>query len=161
MIYYCCDSIRRLSKMNYIDCDTKGQAVVYLQNVNAKTNIPSVLRDYKYCIHCGIDTKMHPIINSKDVNHCTTLADGLLNKKIVLSFGKKEKSVKNDKTYSNYQDYYVFNLTSLNELNGIQEGDADYPIRTTLNYCPYCGYGYSINSEIQNTNFLIRMNYLV
>ncbi|HZA07827.1 MAG TPA: hypothetical protein VE619_08995 [Nitrososphaeraceae archaeon] len=148
--------------MNYIDCDTKGQAIVYLQNVDVKTNIPSVLRDYKYCIHCGIDTRTHPIINSKkDVNYCTTLGEGLRNKKIALSFGKKEKSLKNDETYSNYQDHYVFNLTSLNELNKIQEGNADYPIRTSLDYCPYCGYGYSINSEIQNTNFLIRMNYLV
>ena len=161
MIYYCCDSIRRLSKLNYIDCDTNGQAVVYIQNVDVKTNIPSVLRDYKYCIHCGTDTRMHPIINSKDVDHCTTLRDDLLNKKIALSFGKKEKSTKNDQTYNNYQDHYVFNLTSLIVLNGIQKGDADYPVRTTLDYCPYCGYGYSISSEIQNTNFLIRMTYLV
>ena len=73
----------------------------------------------------------------------------------------KKKSGKSYEINSNYQDYYVFNLNSLNELNGIQKGDADYPIRTTLDYCPYCGYGYSINSEIQNTNFLIRMNYLV
>jgi hypothetical protein len=104
---------------------------------------------------------MHSIINSNDVNHCSTLAEGLLNKKIVLSFGQKKKYGKSYKTYSNYQDYYVFNLNSLNELNGIEEGDADYPIRTTLDYCPYCGYGYSVNSEIENTNFLIQMNYLV
>ena len=161
MIYYCCDSIRRLCKMNYIDRNTRGQAVVYLQKVHVKTNIPSDLRDYNYCIRCGIDTRMHSIINSNDVNRCSTLAEGLLNKKIILSFGQKKKSGKSYETYSNYQDYYVFNLNSLNELNGIQEGDADYPIRTTLDYCPYCGYGYSVNSEIENTNFLIQMNYLV
>jgi hypothetical protein len=157
MIYYCCDSIRRLSKMNYIDCNTKGEAVVYLQNVHLKTNIPSDLRDYKYCIHCGIDTRMHPIIKSNDVNHCSTLGEGLLNKKIVLSFGHKKKS---GKSYDNL-DYYIFNLNSLNELNGIQKDDAEYPVRTTLNYCPYCGYDYSVNSGIENTNFLIQMNYLV
>lgn len=157
MIYYCCDSIRRLSKMNYIDCNTKGEAVVYLQNVHVKTNIPSDLRDYKYCIHCGIDTRMHPIIKSNDVNHCSTLGEGLLNKKIVLSFGHKKKS---GKSYDNL-DYYIFNLNSLNELNRIQKDDAEYPVRTTLNYCPYCGYDYSVNSGIENTNFLIQMNYLV
>ena len=157
MIYYCCDSIRRLSKMNYIDCNTKGEAVVYLQNVHLKTNIPSDLREYKYCIHCGIDTRMHPIIKSNDVNHCSTLGEGLLNKKIVLSFGHKKKS---GKSYDNL-DYYIFNLNSLNELNGIQKDDAEYPVRTTLNYCPYCGYDYSVNSGIENTNFLIQMNYLV
>jgi hypothetical protein len=69
-----------------------------------KTNIPSDLRDYRYCIHCGIDTRMHPIINSNDVNHCSTLGDGLLNKKIVLSFGQKRESGKSYETYSNYQD---------------------------------------------------------
>ncbi len=95
------------------------------------------------------------IIYSNDVNHCSTLGDGQLNKKIVLSFGQKEKSGKSDETHSNYQDYYVFNLNSLNELDGIQKGDGDYPIRTTLDYCPYCGDGYSVNSEIENTNFLI------
>jgi hypothetical protein len=161
MIYYCCDSIRRLNKMNYIDYDIKGRAVVYLQNVHVKTNIPSDLRDYKYCIHCGMDTRMHPMLNSKDFDHCNTLGDGLLNKKIALSFGQKKKCGKSDEMYSNYQDYYVFNLNSLNELNEIQKGDANYPIQITLDYCPYCGYGYSINSEIQNTTFLIRMNYLV
>jgi hypothetical protein len=143
--------------MNYIDCNTKGEAVVYLQNVHLKTNIPSDLRDYKYCIHCGIDTRMHPIIKSNDVNHCSTLGEGLLNKKIVLSFGHKKKS---GKSYDNL-DYYIFNLNSLNELNGIQKDDAEYPVRTTLNYCPYCGYDYSVNSGIENTNFLIQMNYLV
>jgi hypothetical protein len=115
------------------------------------------LRDYKYCIHCGIDTRMHPIIKSNDVNHCSTLGEGLLNKKIVLSFGHKKKS---GKSYDNL-DYYIFNLNSLNELNGIQKDDAEYPVRTTLNYCPYCGYDYSVNSGIENTNFLIQMNYLV
>lgn len=159
MIYYCCDSVRRLCKMNYIDCDTKGQAVLYLPKAHVKTNIPSDLRDYNYCIRCGIDARMHSIINSNDVNHCSTLAEDLLNKKIVLTFGQKKKSGKSYETYS-YQDYYVFNLNSLNELNGIQDGDADYPIRTTLDYCPYCGYGY-VNSEIENTNYLIQMNYLV
>ena len=59
---------------------------------------------------------MHSIINSNDVNHCSTLAGGLLNKKIVLSFGQKKQSGKSYETYSNYQDYYVFNLNSLNEL---------------------------------------------
>jgi hypothetical protein len=87
---------------------------VYLQKVHVKTNIPSDLRDYNYCIRCGIDTRMHSIINSNDVNHCSTLAEGLLNKKIVLSFGQKKKSGKSYETYSNYQDYYVFNLNSLN-----------------------------------------------
>jgi hypothetical protein len=143
--------------MNYIDCNTKGQAVVYLQNVHVKTNIPSDLRDYKYCIHCGIDTRMHPIINSNDINHCSTLEEGLLNKKIVLFFGHKKKS---EKGYDNL-DYYIFNLNSLNELNEIQKNDAEYPVRTTLNYCPYCGYDYSVDSGIDNTNFLIQMNYLV
>jgi hypothetical protein len=161
MIYYCCDSIRRLSKMNYVDCDNKGRPVVYLQSVNVKTNITSDLRNYRYCIHCGRDTKIHPIITSKDANHCTALGDGLFDKKIVLSFGQKEKRRKNNDTYNNYQDCYVFNLNSLNELNEIQKDDTDYPIRTVLEYCPYCGYGYSINNEIQNTTFLIRMNYLV
>jgi hypothetical protein len=104
---------------------------------------------------------MHSIIVSKDVNHCTALGASLLNKKIVLSFGHKEKSGKSDESHSNYQDYYVFNLNSLDELNGIQKDDADYPIGTSLDYCPYCGYGYSINSEIQNTNFLVLSNYLV
>jgi len=160
MVYYCCDSIRRLSKMNYINCDTKGQAVLYIQNVQFKTNLPSDLRDYRYCMHCGIDTRMHPIINSKDVNHCTALGDGLLNKKIVLSFGDKEKSGKSNESHSNYLDYYVFNLNSLDELNRIRKDNADYPIGTSLDYCPYCGYGYSFNREIQNTNFLIRSNYL-
>jgi hypothetical protein len=143
--------------MNYIDCNPKGQAVVYLQNVHVKTNIPSDLRDYKYCIHCGIDTRMHPIINSNDINHCSTLEEGLLNKKIVLFFGHKKKS---EKGYDNL-DYYIFNLNSLNELNEIQKNDAEYPVRTTLNYCPYCGYDYSVDSGIDNTNFLIQMNYLV
>jgi len=143
--------------MNYIDCNTKGQAVVYLQNVHVKTNISSDLRDYKYCIHCGIDTRKHPIIKSNDVNHCSTLGEGLLNKKIVLFFGRKKKS---GKSYDNL-DYYIFNLNSLNELNGIQKDDAEYPVRTTLNYCPYCGYDYSVNGGIDNTNFLIQMNYLV
>jgi len=161
MIYYCCDSIRRLCKMNYIDCSTKGQGVVFLQNVQVKTNIPFELRDYKYCIRCGVDTRVHPIIISNDVNHCSALGEGLLNRKIVLSFGQKKESGKSYETYSNYQDYYVFNLNSLNELNGIQKGDVDYPVRTTLDYCPYCGHGYSANSEIENTNFLIQMNYLV
>jgi len=68
MVFYCCDSIRRLCKMNYIDCNVKGQAVVYLQNVYVKTNIPYDLRGYKYCIRCGIDTRIHPIIKSNDVN---------------------------------------------------------------------------------------------
>ena len=161
MIYYCCDSIRRLCKMNYIDCDTKSQTVVYLQDVHVKTNIPFELRDYKYCIRCGIDTRMHPIIISNDLNDCSALAEGLVSKKIALSFGQKKESGKSYETYSNYQDYYVFNLNSLNELNGIQKGDVDYPVRTTLDYCPYCGHGYSANSEIENTNFLIQMNYLV
>jgi hypothetical protein len=143
--------------MNYIDCNPKGQAVVYLQNVHVKTNIPSDLRDYKYCIHCGIDTRMHPIINSNDINHCSTLEEGLLNKKIVLFFGHKKKS---EKGYDNL-DYYIFNLNSLNELNEIQKNDAEYPVRTTLNYCPYCGYDYSVDSGIDNTDFLIQMNYLV
>jgi hypothetical protein len=143
--------------MNYIDCNPKGQAVVYLQNVHVKTNIPSDLRDYKYCIHCGIDTRMHPIINSNDINHCSTLEEDLLNKKIVLFFGHKKKS---EKGYDNL-DYYIFNLNSLNELNEIQKNDAEYPVRTTLNYCPYCGYDYSVDSGIDNTNFLIQMNYLV
>ena len=102
MVFYCCDSIRRLCKMNYIDCNAKGQAVVYLQNVYVKTNIPYDLRGYKYCIRCGIDTRIHPIIKSNDVNHCNTLGEGL-----------------------------------------------------------YCGYDYSANSGIENTNFLIQMNYLV
>jgi|SRR6185312_2018248 hypothetical protein len=161
MIYYCCDSIRRLSKMNYIDCDTKGRPVVYLQNVHFKTNLSSDLRNYRYCIYCGIDTRIHPIITSKDVNRCTALGEGLLNKKIVLSFGQKEKHRKSDNTYNNFQDCYVFNPNPLNELNEIRKNDIDYPIRTTLDYCPYCGYGYSVNNEIQNTTFLIRMNYLV
>src|SRR5215813_6049582 len=91
MVFYCCDSIRRLCKMNYIDCNKKGQAVVYLQNIHVKTNIPSDLRGYKYCIRCGIDTRIHPIIKSNDVDHCSTLGEGLLNNKIVLSFGHKKK----------------------------------------------------------------------
>jgi len=158
MIYYCCDSIRRLCKMNYIDCDTKGRAVMYLQNVHVKTNIPFELRDYKYCIRCGIDTRMHPIIISNDLNDCSALAEGLLSKKIALSFGQKKESGKSYETHSKYQDYYVFNL---NSLKGIRKGDVDYPGRTTLDYCPYCGHGYSANSEIENINFLIQMNYLV
>jgi hypothetical protein len=147
--------------MNYIDCDTKSQTVVYLQNVHVKTNIPFDLRDYKYCIRCGIDTRMHPIIISNNLNDCSALAEGLVSKKIALSFGQKKESGKSYETYSNYQDYYVFNLNSLNEINRIQKGDVDYPVRTTLDYCPYCGHGYSANSEIENTNFLIQMNYLV
>jgi hypothetical protein len=161
MIYYCCDSIRRLSKLNYIDCNAKGQAVVYLQNVHVKTNIPSDLRNYKYCIRCGIDTRIHPIIKSNGINHCSTLEEGLLNNKIVLSFGHKKKFGKSYDTYSNYQDYYVFNLNSLNELNEIQKDDVDYPIRITLDYCPYCSHGYSANGEIEYANFLIQMDYLV
>jgi hypothetical protein len=147
--------------MNYIDCDTKSQTVVYLQNVHVKTNIPFDLRDYKYCIRCGIDTRMHPIIISNNLNDCSALAEGLVSKKIALSFGQKKESGKSYETYSNYQDYYVFNLNSLNEINRIQKGDVDYPVRTTLDYCPYCGHGYSANSEIENTTFLIQMNYLV
>ena len=68
MVYYCCDSIRRLSKKNYINCDTNGQAVVYIQNVHFKTNLPSDQRDYRYCIHCGIDTRIVKDIFHKYVN---------------------------------------------------------------------------------------------
>jgi hypothetical protein len=38
----------------------------------------------------------------------------------------------------------------------LDEGFECYPIRTTLDYRPYCGYGYYIKSD-----FLIQMNYLV
>ena len=47
--------------MNYIDCNAKGQGVVYPQNVYVKTNIPYDLRGYKYCIRCGIDTSNNQI----------------------------------------------------------------------------------------------------
>lgn len=160
MIYYCCNSFRRLIKMNYVDCDAKGQPVVYLQNVHVKTDLTHDLRNYRYCIRCGIDTNIHPIITSKDVNYCAMLGDGLANRKIILSFGQKEK-LKSKDVYNNYQDHYVFNLVSLDELNRIQKGDMSDPIRITLDYCPYCGYGYSINNETQNIAFLFRMNYLV
>jgi hypothetical protein len=157
MIYYCCDSMRRLSKMNFIGHDHRGQAVIYLHNVHIESNLPSELRYYKYCIHCGKDTRMHPIeIDSKD---CTTLGRGLFNKKIVLYFGQKEKLRQDDR--SNNQDHYIFNLASLSDLNSIPLDDANYPTEVCLDYCPYCGYGYSVTNETQNDNFLILSNYLV
>jgi hypothetical protein len=106
---------------------------------------------------------MHSIeINSNDVSCCTTLRDGLLNKKIALSFGQKEESEEKCQIYSNihHQDHYIFNLNSLDELE-VQIDNANYPTRTSLDYCPYCGYGYSDNNEIQNSNFLILSNYLL
>ena len=163
MIYYCCDSIRRLSKMNYIDCNRRGQPIIYLQNVNVKTNLPFDLRNYNYCISCGIDTKKHPIrIDSNYVNCCTSLGDGLLNKKIALSFGRRGEFKKNGYYVEDnaHQDHYIFNLNSLDELR-VQKYHADYHIQTSLDYCPYCGYGYSVKDEIQNANFLILSNYLV
>jgi hypothetical protein len=159
MIYYCCDSMRRLSKMDFIDHDHRGQAVIYLHNVHVESNLPLELRYYKYCIHCGIDTRMHPIeIDSKD---CTTLGRGLFNKKIVLYFGQKEKPRQNDGININNQDHYVFNPACLSDLNGIPLDEANYPTEMRLDYCPYCGYGYSVTNETQNANFLILSSYLV
>ena len=159
MIYYCCDSMRRLSKMNFIDHDHRGQAVIYLDNVHVKSNLPSELRYYRYCIHCGIDTRMHSIeIDSKD---CTLLGRGLFGKKILLHFGQKEKPIQNETNKNNNQDHYVFNPASLSDLNNIPLDDPNYPTEMCLDYCPYCGYGYSVTNETQNDNFLILSNYLV
>jgi hypothetical protein len=151
--------MRRLSKMNFIDHDHRGQAVIYLHNVHVESNLSSELRYYKYCIHCGIDTRMHPI--EIDSNDCTTLGRGLFNKKIVLYFGQEEKPRKNDGINNNNQDHYVFNPASLTDLNSIPLDEANYPTEMRLDYCPYCGYGYSVTNEIQNDNFLILSNYLV
>ena len=158
MIYYCCDSMRRLSKMNFIDHDHRGQAVIYLLNVHVESNLPSELRYYKYCIHCGIDTRMHPI--EIDSNDCTTLGRGLFNKRIVLYFGQKEEPGQNG-INNNNQDHYVFNPASLSDLNSIPLDEANHPIGMRLDYCPYCGYGYSVTNDTQNENFLILSNYLV
>lgn len=159
MIYYCCNSMRRLSKMNFIDHDHRGQAVIYLHNVHVESNLPSELRYYKYCIHCGMDTRIHPI--EIDSNDCTTLGRGLFNKKIVLYFGQEEKPRQNDGINNNNQDHYVFSPASLTDLNSIPLNEANYPTEMRLDYCPYCGYGYSVTNEIQNDNFLILSNYLV
>ena len=159
MIYYCCNSMRRLSKMNFIDHDHRGQAVIYLHNVHVEPNLPSELRYYKYCIHCGMDTRIHPI--EIDSNDCTTLGRGLFNKKIVLYFGQEEKPRQNDGINNNNQDHYVFSPASLTDLNSIPLDEANYPTEMRLDYCPYCGYGYSVTNEIQNDNFLILSNYLV
>ncbi len=162
MIYYCCKSFRNLNKMNYIETDNKGQPAVYLQSIEAKTKIPQELMHYRYCIQCGIDTALHPITILKDPNKCDMLEKGLIHKEIALNFGQKEKYEKAKENYEDlHHDHYIFNLNSLTEINKTQSNISDYPLRTILNYCPYCGYGYSIKNEIQNTTFLIRMNYLI
>lgn len=162
MIYYCCKSFRNLNEMNYIDTDNKGQPAVYLQSIQSKTKIPQELRHYRYCIHCGTNTSLHPITTLKEPNNCDRLGNDLINKKISLNFGQKKKNEKVIENFKDaYQDHYIFNLISLKELKEFQSNNEDHPVRTILDYCPYCGYGYSIKNEIQNTAFLIRMNYLI
>ena len=162
MIYYCCKSFRNLNKLNYIETDNKGQPAVYLQSIEAKTKIPQDLRHYRYCIGCGTDTALHPITILKDPNKCDMLKKGLIQKKIALNFGQKGMYEKAKENYKDLpHDHYIFNLNSLTEVKETQSNITDYPLRAILNYCPYCGYGYSIKNEIQNTTFLIRMNYLI
>lgn len=55
MIYYCCNSLRRLDRMGYV-CDQE----IYLQRYSVPSNFPVDLRGYRFCIACGIEVRNHP-----------------------------------------------------------------------------------------------------
>jgi len=134
MIYYCCNSIRRLDRMNYIS-DHK----IYLQRHPTQTNLPIDLRKYRYCITCGLDVNEHPsnIDKSSETIKCTMLMDGLLGESI-----NEKECVCN------------FNTMSKQEIN--------YPQSVRIDYCPYCGYSHTTDhTGIHINNFFLLAEYSV
>ena len=145
MIYYCCNSMRRLDRMNYIS-DHK----IYLQRHSIiQTNLPIDLRKYRYCITCGLDVNEHPsnIDKSKEPIKCTMLMDGLLGERIAPR--RTDDSSINEKEY-------VCNF------NTLPKQEINYPQSVRIDYCPYCGYSHTTDhTSIHTNNFFLLAEYSV
>lgn len=150
MIYYCCDSMRRLDRMGYV-----GDHKIYLQRCSVPSTLPIDLRGYRYCIACGVDVKKHPSNIAKPNGNirCTMLAEGLLNENIV--HGQTD-------TISSNENAYSYNLNTRDEVTKWSKQNINYPQSVRIDYCPYCGYAHiSDHASVHNENLFVLAEYWI
>lgn len=111
-----CEHIEKLKNQWYVD-----GILIYLQRINVNTDFPEIYRIAHYCLYCGLPMKEH--VSAFNID-CSEYRNAHLND----YFGSHVDGIT-----------YRFNLVTTNEYNTFRTGDPDYPNRTTVRFCPYCG----------------------
>ena len=110
-----CEHIEKLKAQGYVDGN-----LIYLQRVDVNTDFPEIYRIVYYCMYCGLTIKEH--FPSFNIN-CSRYGNSHLNEHFGLHIDGNT---------------YRFNLVTTDEYSTFKSDDSNYPVPTTVRFCPYC-----------------------
>ena len=111
-----CEHIEKLKAHGYVD-----DSIIYLQKIEVNTDFPEIYRIAHYCLYCGLEIKDH--VPNFHVN-CSEYGNAHLKD----HFGPHI-----------HGNTYRFNLVTIYDNSTFRSDDPNYPIPTTIRFCPYCG----------------------
>ena len=111
-----CEHIEKLKAQGYVD-----GSLIYLQRLEVNTDFPEIYRIAHYCLYCDLAIKEH--FPSFNIN-CSRYGNIHLND----HFGPHIDG-----------NTYRFNLVTTDEYSTFRSDDSNYPVPTTVSFCPYCG----------------------